>query len=71
MSKYRIEIRKNWCKACNICIDFCPKGVLGIDGDGKPMVVSIEECTGCMMCEYRCSDYAIKVEGSVGIEASS
>ncbi|MCR4442467.1 MAG: 4Fe-4S binding protein [Peptococcaceae bacterium] len=61
MIKYIIDIRKDWCKACGICVDFCPNGVLGFDPDGKAAVLDIERCTGCMMCEYRCPDYAIKI----------
>ena len=71
MAKYIVEIQKKWCKSCGICIDFCPKGVLGFDPEGKADVLNIESCTGCMMCEYRCPDYAIKVEGGVSHEAAS
>lgn len=63
MPKYKIEINRAWCKACGICIDFCPKKVLGPDESGKASVVNPDDCTGCFMCERRCPDYAIKVEG--------
>lgn len=63
MSKYSIGINKKWCKSCGICIDFCPKNVLGFDEDGKVTLVNEEDCIGCEMYERRCPDYAIKVEG--------
>jgi 2-oxoglutarate ferredoxin oxidoreductase subunit delta len=43
-------------------VDFCPKNVLFLDENNKVEVRNIDDCTGCMMCEYRCPDYAIKVE---------
>jgi len=61
MGKFVIEIKKEWCKACRICIDFCPNGVLGAGPDGKALVKDSEKCSGCMMCEYRCPDFAIRV----------
>ncbi|HDP99913.1 MAG TPA: 4Fe-4S dicluster domain-containing protein [bacterium] len=56
----RIEIKKEWCKGCEICVDFCPTHVLAMNG---PLVevVNIDACTGCGLCEIRCPDFAIKV----------
>lgn len=63
MAKFKIEIKPAWCKGCQICVKLCPKNVLGLDENGKATVLNIDDCIGCMMCEYRCPDYAIKVEG--------
>ena len=71
MAKYKIEINKKWCKACGIGVEFCPKNVLDFGLEGKAAVVDLESCIGCNMCEYRCPDYAIKVEGSEINEAAS
>jgi 2-oxoglutarate ferredoxin oxidoreductase subunit delta len=60
---FSISIERNWCKACGICIEFCPKGVLSADFDGKAKVENSEACTGCKMCELRCPDFAITVKG--------
>ena len=54
-----IQIRREWCKACGICIAFCPKNVLGADEDGRVMVVNGEACIRCRLCELRCPDFAI------------
>jgi len=58
----KIDIFKAWCKACGICVAFCPKGVLAIDEEGYPFVNDLDACTGCGWCEIRCPDFAITVE---------
>jgi 2-oxoglutarate ferredoxin oxidoreductase subunit delta len=58
----RIDIYKAWCKACGICVAFCPTGVLAKDEAGYPYVKDIEKCTRCGWCEVRCPDFAITVE---------
>lgn len=50
------------CKACRICVEFCPRGVLVADEEGRPVVRDLEKCSGCKLCEYRCPDFAIFVE---------
>lgn len=56
----KIEIKKEWCKGCDICVQFCPADVLALNG---PVVeiVNLEACTGCGLCEIRCPDFAITV----------
>jgi 2-oxoglutarate ferredoxin oxidoreductase subunit delta len=58
----KIDIFRAWCKACGICVAFCPKGVLVIDEEGYPLVNDLDACTGCGWCEIRCPDFAITVE---------
>lgn len=58
----KIDIFKAWCKACGICVAFCPKGALAIDEEGYPFVQDLDACTGCGWCEIRCPDFAITVE---------
>ncbi|MBZ5498079.1 MAG: hypothetical protein LAP85_16895 [Acidobacteriia bacterium] len=55
-----IEVKKEWCKGCAICVDACQKKVLVMKGV-YPEVVLIEECTLCGMCEVLCPDFAIAV----------
>ncbi len=52
---------RDWCKGCGICVEFCPKRVLKMDGRGKPVSQFPERCTGCRLCELRCPDFAIAV----------
>jgi 2-oxoglutarate ferredoxin oxidoreductase subunit delta len=54
-----INIFLHWCKACNICIAFCPNKVLEPDRDGKPTLAHPEKCTQCAICWLHCPDFAI------------
>lgn len=56
----RLEIKTKLCKGCGICVAFCPKKCLALDGMGK-VYQSGEDCIGCGQCQLRCPDFAIKV----------
>ena len=56
----KIEINEKYCKACYICIEFCPTKVLEMKGT-KAVVKNLDACIKCMQCELRCPDFAIKV----------
>ena len=57
----RVTIFPNWCKGCDLCIEFCPAGVLAHRPGVNVVVVRPEECTGCRWCEEHCPDFAIIV----------
>ncbi|MEO0093684.1 MAG: 4Fe-4S binding protein [candidate division WOR-3 bacterium] len=59
---HRIRIIKPFCKSCEICIHFCPEGVLGLGNDLKVSVLNPDRCTACRWCELHCPDLAIFVE---------
>lgn len=56
-----VEINQKWCKGCDICVAFCPKGVLARPEGGKAQVAHPEKCTRCRLCEIMCPDLAIVV----------
>jgi len=58
----KISVRREWCKSCGICIEFCPKDVLVPDNQEKPIPENIDACIKCGLCELRCPDFAITVE---------
>lgn len=51
-----------WCKGCQLCVQFCPVGVLALDKDDHPYVAYPEKCTACHWCDTHCPDLAIVVE---------
>jgi 2-oxoglutarate ferredoxin oxidoreductase subunit delta len=67
--KGRIEIDKEMCKECHLCIQACPKGLIEpaeeYNSKGyRPVRVredKKEECTGCALCATTCPDIAIEV----------
>lgn len=59
--RFKVVINPKWCKACGICVEFCPKKVFEFTGDGKVRVAREEDCIGCRNCEIRCPDYAVEV----------
>ena len=62
-----VKIHKHFCKGCEICAEICPKTVLHMTfapdrWEGTVVdVIDINACTGCMLCEYQCPDFAIEV----------
>lgn len=63
-----IEINRERCTACNICVDMCPANVLDMTDEPSKVagqiayVKDLESCTKCMLCEIHCPDFAITVE---------
>ncbi len=61
-----IQINDAWCKGCTICVEFCPKDCLVMNGRDKVEVKALEACTKCLRCEQLCPDFAIVVFGEPG-----
>ena len=57
-----IQINFAWCKACGICIEFCPKKVYGRNVYGQPEILDKDKCNQCMLCVERCPEFAIEVK---------
>ncbi len=62
----RIVLNRDRCKACYLCVDACPKKVLGADNQVNALgyypvkADKPEECIGCAMCARVCPDIAIE-----------
>ena len=62
-----IEVKEDWCKGCNICIDRCPvealeeSDKLNKRGVRPPKLKEKNECNYCRLCELICPDLAISV----------
>ena len=54
-----VIVKEEWCKGCEICINYCPKKVLAKNAAGKASVVHPEACILCENCELLCPDFAI------------
>ena len=57
----QVTVFPNWCKGCNLCVEFCPMDVLEQGDDGRVIVARPERCTACRWCELHCPDFAIFV----------
>lgn len=58
--KKKLICDTKWCKACGICVAFCPKNVLALED--KVKIVNQDACIFCGQCEQRCPDYAIYIK---------
>ena len=59
--KKKLQIHREWCKGCGICVAFCPTQVLVLDEDGRSSIADESVCTECRLCELRCPDFAIEL----------
>lgn len=69
MAKGILSFHMDRCKACELCIHFCPKNILGLDksvinalGYHPVTAINPESCTGCGTCALICPDLVIEVE---------
>ncbi|HXW99412.1 MAG TPA: DNA-directed RNA polymerase subunit D [Methanomicrobiales archaeon] len=56
------------CDGCGMCVDECPRGVLGTE-DGKAVVLpgKLEDCSLCRLCERACLSASIGSEYSIRV----
>ncbi|MDD5093600.1 MAG: ferredoxin family protein [Dehalococcoidia bacterium] len=67
MAKGYIEIDREMCKGCRICIAFCPQSSISLSdqmNSNSYLPAQLNEshqCTGCAICATVCPDIAIEV----------
>lgn len=63
----KIEVEKDTCKGCGLCLSLCPQKILRLSddlnaaGDKYAVQYDAEKCTGCKFCAMICPDAAISV----------
>ncbi len=63
----RVEVESDRCKACGLCVHFCPKQCFTLgdsrNSTGSTYVLFLEEsdCTACGICALVCPDLALRV----------
>ncbi len=63
----KLEINSRVCKACELCVAACKKGVLALGKESNPSgyhfvtVVHPENCVACKMCAIVCPDSCIEI----------
>jgi len=63
--KGTVFVKREVCKGCSFCIDFCPARALEFEtefnpkGYHYPVLARPEDCTGCDLCGLYCPDFAI------------
>jgi len=67
MSKFEVRFNGDVCKGCELCREFCPKGLIVMStkinnkGYSPAMIERQEECIGCKSCALVCPDGAIEI----------
>lgn len=62
-----VQINKDACKGCGICIVMCPVKILEFSGELNnrgvhfPKITDEEKCTKCENCMIYCPDFAMVV----------
>jgi len=66
---FAVRIKRDRCKSCGLCIEFCPRHLLVLDPElnsrgVKPVKFEgpQDQCTGCGNCAAMCPDAAIEID---------
>ncbi len=63
----KLVIDEERCKGCELCLSFCPRGLLRLadhlnsQGYKPAAIVEQDKCTSCALCARMCPETAIEV----------
>ena len=60
-----LELNKDRCNACGMCIKVCPHAVFEIQNK-KAHIVRLDHCMECGACALNCEQMAIRVNSGLG-----
>jgi len=64
---YEVVIRREFCKGCGLCVEFCPEGKFFMRKKPDKRGVQLADvdpgtrCTGCRQCVMICPDAAVEL----------
>jgi len=67
MAKFLVQFDGEVCKGCELCMAFCPKGIIEMSrhinnkGFSPASIERMDECIGCRACAVVCPDGAIAI----------
>ncbi len=64
-----LELYRENCTGCGICINVCPHNVFMLSGN-KAEIIERDRCMECGACEMNCAFNAISVKKGVGCAAA-
>ncbi len=65
--KHKVVVNTEFCKGCELCVEFCKEDVLKTSADLNKMgynfaeATNMEACNGCMICVLVCPDLVLEV----------
>jgi ferredoxin len=65
-----LNLSEEKCIGCSMCVDVCPRGVIGMNGVGRAWIQDRDACMECGACSRNCPTGAFSVQAGVGCAAA-
>ncbi len=66
--RFKVLFNRDKCKGCELCVNFCPKHIISMDGGAVNAkgyhpagIENMSECIGCASCALMCPDCCISI----------